>query len=400
MKILYEINTRDSGGVSVENLSGRFSSCHFGHPFPNETGFNLWEHFALRNTLPQKWSNDTYNALFLFTQRNLTIYNRTTGKSLIYNDAGPTYYNRIVQVKFAKRIQELYTEKRYYNVDDIDPVNSGIQTLIPGSPTANVIESIKLKMNKIVFPDDIGNVHNVIIQITTPSEFVFAQNINDGKYKYIELDWKKTTTAGVNAIIQPMQRTGAGNLHLIGENIRVETELNDSHDDTILSPGLNQLEIIANDGTNDYAFAFIEIDYDPYGCYVSLLWQHSELGYVSYPFEGGKIESEDISKISELKKFLITLVDANELKEVTGYNTETIITLSTNTDKKYWPLLKELYSSRYVYLYVGDTGDEDSEQTWIQVEVRGSYTTNENINKSSAIFTIELKLIDKFNIKF
>ena len=96
--VILEIRTRDSGGTEIDDLFVRADLCHLGHPFPNESGFNLWNIFASRQFKPLKWSNDTYNAIFAYTVKDIAVNNITTGKSFTYSSPlGPTYYNVFTQ---------------------------------------------------------------------------------------------------------------------------------------------------------------------------------------------------------------------------------------------------------------------------------------------------------------
>ena len=143
----------------------------------------------------------------------------------------------------------------------------------------------------------------------------------------------------------------------------------------------------------------IVIDYDP-DCpnYHALCWQHPQLGYVSYPFDGNKITTISAKKGIELDKFNLTQVNTNSLKEILGYEETRKVTLHTRADSQYWPLLQALYSSRHVYLFVGADGAADSSATWVECEVSGGGSFRSD--RSRADFSVELTLPEPFNVRF
>ena len=160
-----------------------------------------------------------------------------------------------------------------------------------------------------------------------------------------------------------------------------------------LDRGLNSITITTPGGSKT-----IIIDYDPVCPAMNLLWQHPLLGYVSFPFNGNKVESVSGRKGIELDKFDLTQVNNNRLKEITGYDPEKKVTLTTRANSIYWPLLEALYTSRHVYLFVGADGAADSSATWVECEVSGSASFRSD--RSRGTFTVDLTLPEPFNVRF
>ncbi len=88
----------------------------------------------------------------------------------------------------------------------------------------------------------------------------------------------------------------------------------------------------------------------------------------------------------------------NRLKEITGYDPEKKVTITTRADSDYWPLLEALYTSRHVYLFVGADGAADSSATWVECEVSGGASFRSD--RSRGTFTAELTLPEPFNVRF
>ena len=160
-----------------------------------------------------------------------------------------------------------------------------------------------------------------------------------------------------------------------------------------LDRGLNSITITTPGGSKT-----IIIDYDPVCPAIPVMWQHPLLGYVSYPFNGNKVTAVSGKKGVELDKFDLTQVNNNRLKEITGYDPEKKVTITTRADSDYWPLLEALYTSRHVYLFVGADGAADSSATWIECEVSGSASFRSD--RSRGTFTAELILPEPFNVRF
>lgn len=160
-----------------------------------------------------------------------------------------------------------------------------------------------------------------------------------------------------------------------------------------LDRGLNSLTITNTSGTKT-----IVIDYDPVCPAIPVMWQHPLLGYVSYPFNGNKVTAVSGKKGVEFDKFDLTQVNNNRLKEITGYDPEKKVTITTRADSDYWPLLEALYTSRHVYLFVGADGAADSSLTWVECEVSGG--CSHRSDRTRGTFTVELTLPEIFNVKF
>ena len=160
-----------------------------------------------------------------------------------------------------------------------------------------------------------------------------------------------------------------------------------------LDRGLNSITITTPGGTKT-----VIIDYDPVCPAIPVMWQHPLLGYVSYPFNGNKVTAVSGKKGVELDKFDLTQVNNNRLKEITGYDPEKKVTITTRADSEYWTLLEALYTSRHVYLFVGAEGANDTAGTWVECEVSGSASFRSD--RSRGTFTAELILPEPFNVRF
>ena len=161
-----------------------------------------------------------------------------------------------------------------------------------------------------------------------------------------------------------------------------------------LDKGANTITITTPAGSKS-----IVIYFDP-DCanVIPVMWQHPLLGYVSFPFNGNKVTNISAKKGVELDKFNTSMVNANSLKEITGYEETRKVTLHTRADSQYWPLLQALYSSRHVYLFVGADGAADSSATWVECEVSGGGSFRSD--RSRADFSVELTLPEPFNVRF
>lgn len=236
-------------------------------------------------------------------------------------------------------------------------------------------------------------------------DFVISTQQKDSNVNRIELELipglNHATLGGDILAYLDNTVTPGGTGHIYIDNIELLSTFTPEYDDGILASGLNKLELLLCFDVTSYHFPrIIEIDYDPYGCYNELLFHHPQLGFVSYPFEGMEIETLSTRKGDELTPFRLTMIDVNALKEILGYDANVKISLSAQVEKKYWDIVKEIYNSRYVYLYVGNNGDIDSQDKWIQVEISGSPNMNYNTNQSSALFTVNLELPTKLNNRF
>jgi hypothetical protein len=216
----------------------------------------------------------------------------------------------------------------------------------------------------------------------------------------IYLKWGKDT---YNAIFM-FQRAVTHTIKLNGATLYSATgsngyyQLKFSKVTVLLQQGLNTLTI-------DYGSPVITttktfyIDYDP-TCTTkhNLCWQHPQLGYVSYPFEGAMVTETSVSKGLEIEKVFTSMVNVSQLTEQLGYKKSKTITLRAKVEKKYWPLFEDLYNSRHVYLYTGTSGENDTLASWMECRVTGGYSDNDTRN--AKIFTVELQAAAQFPISF
>jgi len=175
-------------------------------------------------------------------------------------------------------------------------------------------------------------------------------------------------------------------------------QLKFSKDTVLLQQGLNTLTIDYGSPVILYTKTFI-IDYDP-TCTAkhNLCWQHPQLGYVSYPFEGAMVTETSVSKGIEVEKVFTSMVNVSQLNEQLGYKKSKTITLRAKVEKKYWPLFEDLYNSRHVYLFTGTSGENDTLASWMECRVTGGYSDNDTRN--AKIFTVELQAAAQFPISF
>ncbi len=209
-----------------------------------------------------------------------------------------------------------------------------------------------------------------------------------------------TLAADVKAYLD-LTTSHGGTGHVFIDNIKMLGTFTPEYDVSILAEGNNKIEfkLFQNAGL-DYDFnKVINIHYDPTGRYTNLLFNHPHLGYVSFPFEGLEIEGLSTSQGEELTLFQTTMVNVSVLTELLSIKSNKILTISAQVDKEYWDIVKEIYNARKAFLYVGETGAIDSEENWISCQVAGTPNINENVNKTSALFTIELKLPEELNNK-
>lgn len=217
---------------------------------------------------------------------------------------------------------------------------------------------------------------------------------------FMPLKWGKDT---YNAIFFILKATIDYTINLNGTTIHSGGavaggywQLKFDKTNVLLQQGINEINIILRyPGINTTVY----VDYDP-TCTSkhSLCWQHPQLGYVSYPFEGAMVTETNVSKGIEIEKALTTMVNVSQLKEQLGYKKSKTITLRAKVEKKYWPLFEDLYNSRHVYLFTGASGADDSLATWMECRVTGGYSDNDTRN--AKIFTVELQAAAQFPISF
>jgi len=161
-----------------------------------------------------------------------------------------------------------------------------------------------------------------------------------------------------------------------------------------LDKGANLITVTTPSGSKS-----IVIYFDPdCASVIPVMWQHPLLGYVSFPFNGSKLTDISAKKRGEIDIFRTTMVNANSLKEILGYDESRKVTISTKADSTYWPLIQSLYSSRHVYLFVGADGDADSSASWVECEVSGGCSFKSD--RARADFSVELTLPEPFNVRF
>ncbi len=226
-------------------------------------------------------------------------------------------------------------------------------------------------------------------------------NLYDNYYfTYLrDLKWTKDT---YNSIILCCGVNRNLAIDVNGVEILNETIINSQYyqykfdkDITPLVKGRNEI-VVSNGYAMDVTFY---IDYDPDDtCSKCLCWQHPQMGYVSYPFEGAMATQTDVSAGAEVGKLLTTMVNVGQLKEQMGYKKTKRVTLWTKAESKYWPLLEELYNSRHVYLFVGESGADDTAATWLECRVSGGYS--DVSNRHSKVFSVDLTLPEQYTISF
>ena len=165
--------------------------------------------------------------------------------------------------------------------------------------------------------------------------------------------------------------------------------------DIALYKGFNTI-MVQNTGMSA---VFIQIDYDPDCQYVDVLFQHPLLGYVSFPFNGASVESISFKKGDEFDKFLTTLVNISELKEITGYEGQKRIAITGKVDSQYWPVTQELHGSRHVYLYAGERSvPENYITSWVNVDFTSFTSALNAITSAVAAASLKYALSNAFNI--
>jgi hypothetical protein len=398
-EIKFTISTYNSSDVLIESSVVTYSIAPIGVPFPSEYGFNLFEFATIRNLVPVKFSNDTFNELLINSasaSTNIEINNITTGKQL-YNTTTPGSSIGVKSLYFEKRFQNIWTSAIKTIHKPID--YTGVVTFSLGTYNYGELDNVIIEFDKTIFSDD-GSTNNrdelIFSYTANPDETYTSTQQKDGNVNHIKLEAvPKNYGSGTVTVTLKIDNADAFlTTHIYVENIKAIGEFTPEYSDFILARGVNKLEIFHTTYALNRVF---EIDHDPDGCYVNVLFSHPYLGYVTYPFEGMKIESDSNSNGDVIDVFNTSLVDTNKLSELQSITSNTNISLSSQVDKKYWDVLKEIFNARHVYLYIGDKGGLDDINNWTQCEISGGYNINYNKNKTSAIFTVNLALPDKFN---
>ncbi len=396
--IRFTITTYNSSDAVIENSTVNYYIAPLGVKFPSKSGFNLFEFSTMSSLLPLKWSNDTLNEILIYTSNagaNIEINNITTGKQ-IYNTTPPDASIGTKALYFEKRIQNIWTS----DVEVIQkPDNeSGAVTFGLGTYDFDEISNIIITFDKTIFSTDSSTNNRdelVLTYSAAATETYTSTQQKDNNKNKIRFEVAPTAGSGTVTITLKIDNADAfSNPHIYVDNIKAVAEFTPEYSNFILARGLNHIEIYED--ATDLA-RIVEIDYNPDGCYVNVMFSHPQLGYVSYPFEGMKIETDSNSKGISIDVFSTTLIDVNKLQELQSVTSKPSISISSQVGSKHWDVLKEIYNSRHVYLYVGNVGGLDNELNWVYCEVSGSPSINYNKNKSSALFTVKLTLPNKFN---
>lgn len=341
---------------------------------PSKSGFNLFKTYVLENLHDLKWSRDTYNALFFWNNADqLYITNKTNGKDL----SGFGIFNSWINGTF------LTFEAEGLSIVSGISAGNGMATLAPDYPITTG-ETIHITMNLKRNEGDPGSNPSIGVYCNdTPQQgYYLTEGINTFDYELLE-------TGNLYILFST---NSASNISLTNVSVRISSvtaevgfyQLKFKKDTTLLTEGVNEIEITSGSFTKT-----INIDYQPNCESTGVCWQDPRLGYVSYPFYLAKQTGVSSKAGDEYLKLLTTLKSVNTLKEITGYEETKKITLTARVDIKYWDILQTIYSSRHVYLFVGDS--------WIECIVSGG--CNMNDGKIKSIFTVELTLPETFNIK-
>lgn len=396
--IKFTISTYNSSDALIESSTEEYYISPLSVNLPSSSGFNLYDFFTIKTLRSIKLSNNTFNEVILNSATNSTnieINNLTTGKQL-YNTTTPDSSAGTKTLYFEKRIQNIWVSDFTTKLKPYD--NTGVITFALGTYNYDEIENIKITYNKTIYSDD-GSTNNrdelVLTYSADPDETYTVTQQKDNNPNHIEFNVSPTATSGTITITLKIDNADAFSTeHIWVDNLRAVAEFTPEYSNYILAKGVNKIEVLH---TTYGIFKVFEIDYNINNCYVNLLFNHPTLGYASYPFEGMKIESANNSKGDTIDVFNETLIDVNKLQELQSITSKTNISISSQVDSKYWDIIKEIYNSRHVYLYVGEDGGLDNELNWLYCEVSGSPSINYNKNKSSALFTVNLTLPEKFN---
>lgn len=420
------IETFTSVPASIDDDDFTVHPSHLWHDIPQASGFNLWDVLTLKNTFSQKWCNDTYNALY--------VHNAGLALDLVDGEGEFVQVTRstsasfeLSQFKFTKKVQNVYDLREQVVVHSISPFDlgneiityTGAKTVLASaimSPAVagNGLDSAQLIVTgKYITDTDVTEYAQLTINYTTGSPDTTTSYLSAGDGKkdiHISIDVDKTRILS-SVVATPLGYTGTPSTtrKVMTEDIRMLLEYdNDANvavpsGEAVLANGINRLTInpaLAEADTTFEAALAIEIEFDSSDKYVPLVWFHQSMGFVSYAFEGLEIEGIETKRREDIDLYFNTLADVNGLKNSLGKECRPKITLTTQADKKYWPLLKDLYVNRKVYLYVGKYGDADDATKWLKVDVDGEYEINNNTNRSSAIFSVELTLPKQLNAQY
>jgi hypothetical protein len=359
---------------------------YLSNQMPYTGGFNLLNVYNLECLQDLKWNKETYNALFFWHESGIiTIKNKTTDKHLLniyetwYNDNdNPADYDinglEIPQAEVNYSIQAInYFYNRKYNVvaGQVITFKGDVSLISGGVPDLRFFLYRSTGVFVSSQTDALADGVNIITYTVSEDGYIMV-DIND-------------TSALAEYTVEDVSITGvSGNSGFY--------QFKFDKENPGLQEGLNEIEITAGLESETITIEYHDCEAIP------VCWQHPLLGYVSFPFNGNKVTSQSGSKTSEIGKFVTSMQSVNTLKEVMGYDESRRVTLTTKADSKYFDLLRSIYSSRHVYLFIGQSGDEDNSLSWVECEVSGSGASRSD--RVRGVFTVDLLLPESFNIKF
>lgn len=415
----------DSGGTPIEDVDFDSYPSHLWHDIPQESGFNLWDVLTMQNIYPQKWCNDSYNALYIYNNGISIQLIDATGKGELIQNFPSAF--ELTQYKFTKKIQDEYTLRKKVSIYSYGPFDlgnepltyTGAQTILSSAIMSPIQAGRGLKSVRLIVDNkNISNTDATTEYVELKVNYTDAssdseiglQTYDDGLKNYdfcIKLNTSKTLSS---VVATPLGYTGTptqrsiitGDIRLLLEydnyaNVKLPTDY------SLLENGINKITIqsaLTPTSTTYEVGASVNIYFDSADKYRPLVWFHRTMGFVSYAFEGLAIEGINTEKAEDISLYFNSLVDVNGLKDSLGKKSFPKITLTTQADRQYWPLLKDLYVNRKVYLWIGKYGDADGPTKWLQVDVSGEYNINNNANKNSAIFEVELTLPQQLNAQY
>ena len=372
----------ERGTANEQTSTATNTWLYLADQLPIDSGFNLWKARAMEQLSPMKWVKDTYNALFLWLSNTATTIRRKEQLISLFTSAGYdnfTSSGTSISVAISDGSAAPAAALALSNV--FAPVKAGDKILIVFNLTLNSGE-----LPTVILTNSIWSV--------TGGSAVAVAGVNTIEItSTADLDAGRVWLTNVGACSWGVSAVTVSRSAYSGTPTAGYFQLKFAKDTNLLNTGLNTLEVANTEVTKE-----IVIDYDPDCIRIPLCWQHPLLGYVSFPFNGNKVTAIAASKGPEYQKFLTSMKSVNSLKTISGYKETRRVTLTTKADSQYWPLLESLYSSRHVYLFIGDSGDNDTTLSWVECEVAGGASTRNDRTKGQ--FTVELILPEHFNIRF
>ena len=369
---------RGTGDEQMDDVTGVW--LYLADQIPIDSGFNLWKIMAMQHLSPMKWIKDTYNAFFMWLQTGGAAIMNT--KQLITSFINHTFdtftaSGTTITSAITDGSDYAYCASSQFAIKDGDSVVVLVEiTSISGAyPKVALLSASG------------GSWKSNQIQTDAGPLLCFLTATEDVPDTYVAFEsglaaaeWTSNTVLVYRAMYSTLAADGYYQVKF-------------AKDTDILNAGPNTIEIRNTGGTVTLA-----IDYDPECFHIPVCWQHPLLGYVSFPFNGNKITNISASKIAERERFMTSMKSVNSLKQVTGYDESRRVTLTTKADIQYWPLLETIYSSRHVYLFIGESEEDDTTLSWIECEVAGG--TSIRSDRVRGVFTIDLILPENFNVKF